>query len=56
MLFRSMLLTCVLSTLVFAFVASKIANKAKPTVLNRVVGALLLVLGVAILLVTYLPK
>ncbi len=51
-----MLLTCVLSTLVFAFVASKIANKAKPTVLNRVVGALLLVLGAAILLVTYLPK
>lgn len=47
------LLTCALSTLVFAFAASKIANKAKPTVLNRIVGVLLFVLGVAILIVNY---
>lgn len=48
-----MLLTCILSTLVFAFIASKIANKAKPTVLNRVVGVILLVLGIAMLIVNY---
>lgn len=47
------LLVCALSTLVFAFVASKIANKAKPKVLNRVVGVVLLVLGIAILIVNY---
>lgn len=47
------LLVCALSTFVFAFVASKIANKAKPKVLNRLVGVLLFVLGVAMLIVNY---
>ena len=47
------LLVCVISTLVFAYIASKIANKAKPTVLNRIVGVLLFVLGVAMLIVNY---
>lgn len=46
---------CVLFTLVFALVAAKIANKAKPTVLNRVVGAILVVLGVAVLTVNFIP-
>ena len=50
------LAVCALSTLVFAFIASKIANKAKPEILNRIVGAILVVLGVTILLVTYLPR
>ena len=45
------LIVCVLSTLAFALIASKIANKAKPVVLNRVVGVILLILGIAILTV-----
>lgn len=42
------LTVCVLSTLAFALIASKIANKSKPVVLNRVVGVILLILGIAI--------
>lgn len=49
------LVICVASTLVFALIASVVANKSKPKVLNRIVGVILLVLGTAILLVTYLP-
>ncbi|MCM1055690.1 MAG: sulfite exporter TauE/SafE family protein [Bacteroides sp.] len=45
------LAVCAASTLVFALIASKIANKAKPAVLNRVVGVILLILGIAILTV-----
>ena len=48
-----MLVTCVASTLVFAFVAAKIANKANPIVLNRIVGVLLLVLGIAMMIVNF---
>lgn len=40
---------CVVFTLIFAQVAAKIANKAKPETLNRVVGVILTVLGVVIL-------
>ena len=42
---------CVIFTLLFALVAAKFANKAEPKVLNRVVGAVLVILGMAILLV-----
>lgn len=42
---------CVASTLIFAMIASKIANRAKPKVLNRAVGVILLILGIAILIV-----
>ena len=45
---------CVASTLLWALVAAKIANKAKPIVLNRATGIVLTVLGVAILAVNYL--
>lgn len=48
------LLLCVGFTLLFALIAAKIANKADAKVLNRIVGAILLVLGTAILLVNYL--
>ncbi len=48
------LAVCMLSTLVFAIVASKIANKAQPKVLNRIVGLILVILGVSILTVSYL--
>lgn len=45
------LLFCVLSTLLWARIAAKFANKASAITLNRVTGAVLTVLGAAILLV-----
>lgn len=44
---------CVISTLVFARIGAKIANKAKPRVLNKTVGAILTTLGVVLIVVTY---
>ena len=43
-----LLFLCVMFTLVFAMFASKIANKAAPRVLNRLVGIILLVIGIGI--------
>lgn len=43
------LAVCVLSTLLWARIAAKIANKSEPATLNRVVGVVLIVIGVAIL-------
>ena len=48
------LVTCVLSTLVFAQIAARFANKASAKTLNRSLGVVLTVLGVAILTVNYL--
>lgn len=45
---------CVASTLLWARIAAKFANKAEPIVLNRITGVVLTVLGVAILAVNYL--
>lgn len=45
------LLFCVLSTLLFARLAAKFANKASPVVLNRATGVVLAVLGVSIIVV-----
>lgn len=45
------LVCCVVSTLVWARIAAKFANKAKPATLNRVTGVILVVLGAAVLLV-----
>lgn len=42
---------CVLSTLLWARIAAKFANKASPVVLNRATGVVLAVLGAAILVV-----
>lgn len=42
------LVVCVLSTLLWARVAAKIANKSEPATLNRVTGVILIVIGVAI--------
>lgn len=47
------LVICIISTLIFAQLAAVIANKAKPKTLNRVTGAILVVLGAAILGVNY---
>lgn len=48
------LVLCVISTLVFALTAARIANKAKPETLNRTVGAVLVIIGVAVLSVNRL--
>ncbi len=47
------LIVCIISTLVFAQVAALIANKAKPKTLNRITGAILVILGIVILVVSY---
>lgn len=47
------LLLCVASTLLWARVAAKFANKASPAVLSRVTGVILAVLGIVILAVNY---
>lgn len=48
------LICCVLSTLLWARIAARFANKASPVALNRVTGVVLVVLGSAILAVNYL--
>lgn len=48
------LVVCIISTLAFAQIAALFANKAKPVTLNRITGAILVVLGAAILAVNYL--
>ena len=48
------LLFCVLSTLLWAQIAAKFANKASPKLLNRVTGGVLTVLGAAMVIVRYL--
>lgn len=45
------LVFCVLSTLLFARIAARIANKSKPETLNRVVGVVLIILGACVLAV-----
>jgi uncharacterized membrane protein YfcA len=47
---------CVVSTLLWAQVAAKIANKVAARTLNRVVGGILVLLGAVILSVEYLIK
>ena len=47
------LVVCIVSTLVFAQVAAFFANKAKPTTLNRITGAILVILGLSIFAVKY---
>ena len=48
------LILCVAFTLLFARLAAKFANKAKPVTLNRATGVVLVVLGVVILGVNFL--
>lgn len=48
------LVLCIVFTLVWARLAAKFANKASPKVLNRTLGIVLAVLGVAIIIVHYL--
>ena len=48
------LLFCALSTLLWARIAARFANKSTPRVLNRATGLVLVVLGVVVLSVNYL--
>lgn len=48
------LIFCVLSTLLWARIAAKFANKASVITLNRATGAVLVILGISILSVNYL--
>lgn len=50
------LVLCVVFTFVWAQIAAKFANKAKPETLNRVVGVVLVVLGIVILGFEYFIK
>jgi uncharacterized membrane protein YfcA len=47
---------CVVFTFIWARIAAKFANKAKPETLNRAVGVVLVVLGAVILGFEYLIK
>jgi len=47
------LVLCVLFTFIWAQISSKIANKSKPSTLNRVVGVVLIVTSLVILIVNY---
>ena len=47
----SILVFCVLSTLLWARIAAKFANKAEPKTLNRATGAVLTILGIIIIMV-----
>lgn len=50
----TLLVLCVVFTLLWARVAARFANKASPVVLNRATGAVLTALGIVILAVNYL--
>lgn len=48
------LVFCILSTLLWARIAARFANRASAAALNRITGAVLTVLGAAIMIVNYL--
>ena len=45
----SCLITCVLSTLLWARIAAKIANKSDALTLNRITGVILIIISISIL-------
>lgn len=49
----SVLVLCVVSTLVFALITAKFANKATPKTMNRTLGICLVVLGAVMITVKY---
>ena len=48
------LVLCVISTLIWAMIAAKFANRAKPATLNRATGIVLTILGVVLIGFHYL--
>ena len=49
----TVLILCVISTLIFARIAAVLANKAPAKLPNQVTGSILVLLGLAIILVQY---
>ena len=52
----TVLVLCVVFTLIWARIAAKFANKASPKVLNRVTGVVLALLGLSIMIVNFFVK
>ena len=52
----TVLVLCVVFTLIWARIAAKFANKASPEVLNRVTGVVLALLGLSIMIVNFFVK
>lgn len=52
----TVLLLCVVFTLIWARIAAKFANKASPEVLNRVTGVVLAILGLSVMIVNIFIK
>ena len=52
----TVLLLCVIFTFIFARIGAKVANRAKPITLNRLTGAILIILGAVILAVNFFGK
>ena len=50
------LIICVMSTLLWAQIGARIANRARPITLNRITGGILIVLAVVILFVNIVWK
>ena len=50
----TILVLCVISTLIFARIAAVLANKAPAKLLNQATGVILVILGIAILAMKYL--
>lgn len=50
----SLLLMCVVFTLVFARIGARFANKSEPRLLNRLCGIILVILSVSMIIVNYL--
>ena len=50
----TILILCVISTLIFARIAAVLANKAPAKLLNQATGVILVILGIAILAMEYL--
>lgn len=49
----TVLVFCVLSTLLWARIAAVLANKASPETLNRVTGVVLVILGISVMIVNF---
>lgn len=52
----TVLVLCVVFTLIWARIAAKFANKASPEVLNRVTGIVLALLGLSVMIVNFIVK
>lgn len=51
-----LLITCVISTLLFARIAAKIATKAQPKTLNRITGIVLIIISIAVITMSIVQK